>query len=139
MRVLLEEKMTKLHRVIFITLVPWVLGISACSDSNMPESDAAVSDAAVSDAAVAEEAPSLLPSGTIDRLAERSAPRFADGTSAPSLIVDPSWPKPLPNNWRIGQVGGIAVDSHDNIWVYHRPRSLSRSAVSYTHLRAHET
>ena len=128
MRVLLEEKMTKLHRVIFITLVPWVLGISACSDSNMPETDAAASDAAASDAAVSEEASSLLPSGTIDRLAERSAPRFADGTSAPSLIVDPSWPKPLPNNWRIGQVGGIAVDSHDNIWVYHRPRSLSRSA-----------
>jgi hypothetical protein len=41
--------------------------------------------------------------------------------------VDPSWPKPLPNNWRIAQVGGIAVDTHDNIWVYHRPRSLGSS------------
>ena len=29
---------------------------------------------------------------------------------APRLKVDPSWPKPLPNNWVIVQVGGIAVD-----------------------------
>jgi len=25
----------------------------------------------------------------------------------------------------IGDVGGIAVDKHDHIWVYHRPRSVS--------------
>ncbi|MCY3731988.1 MAG: hypothetical protein OXF98_11660, partial [Rhodospirillaceae bacterium] len=67
-----------------------------------------------------------LPGDTAERLAERSAPRSA---SAPSFVVDPSWPKPLPNNWRIGQVGGLAVDQHDNIWVFHRPRSLSRVAA----------
>ena len=44
-------------------------------------------------------------------------------------MVDASWPKPLPNDWRIGQVGGIAVDSHDNIWVYHRPRTLDASSA----------
>ena len=27
---------------------------------------------------------------------------------APTFAVDASWPKPLPNNWIIGQVGGIA-------------------------------
>ena len=73
-------------------------------------------------------AASALPGDLQALLAERSAPRLADGASAPSFVVDPSWPKPLPNNWRIGQVGGIAVDSHDNIWVFHRPRSLSSSA-----------
>jgi hypothetical protein len=72
----------------------------------------------------------LLSGEVIARIAERSTARLAAGVSAPSFIVDPSWPKPLPNNWRIGQVGGIAVDSHDNIWVYHRPRSLESSAAA---------
>src|SRR2546425_279746 len=31
------------------------------------------------------------------------------------FVVDPDWPKQLPNNWLIGQVGGLAVDSHNNI------------------------
>jgi hypothetical protein len=42
----------------------------------------------------------------------------------PGLLVDPSWPKPLPNNWVLGQIGGITVDAHDHIWVYQRPRSV---------------
>ena len=25
----------------------------------------------------------------------------------PAFRVDPYWPKPLPNNWILGQVGGI--------------------------------
>ena len=29
----------------------------------------------------------------------------------PTFAVDPSWPKALPNNWTIGQVGGITTDS----------------------------
>jgi len=33
----------------------------------------------------------------------------------PTFAVDASWPKPLPNNWIIGQVGGITVDSKDHI------------------------
>jgi len=44
--------------------------------------------------------------------------------SAPQYEVDASWPKLLPNNWLIGQVGGLAVDSHDHIWVLQRPRTL---------------
>jgi len=62
-------------------------------------------------------------------LAETRWPsRVPADAAAPSFVVDVSWPKPLPNNWRIGQVGGIAVDSHDNIWVYHRPRTLDASS-----------
>ena len=43
----------------------------------------------------------------------------------PTFAVDASWPKPLPNNWILGQVGGIAVDAQGHIWVIHRPRSLT--------------
>ncbi len=47
------------------------------------------------------------------------------GANPPQYEVDASWPKPLPNSWLIGQVGGLAVDKHDHIWVYQRPRSLT--------------
>jgi DNA-binding beta-propeller fold protein YncE len=70
------------------------------------------------------------PSDTLARLVERSAPRVPNDASAPSFTIDPSWPKPLPNNWRISQVGGMAVDQHDNIWVYHRGRALEPSAAA---------
>src|SRR5260370_17126733 len=43
----------------------------------------------------------------------------------PTFAVDASWPKPLPNNWILGQVGGITVDAQGHIWVIHRPRSLT--------------
>lgn len=40
----------------------------------------------------------------------------------PDFQVDPFWPKPLPNNWIIGQVAGVAVDRRDHVWIVHRPR-----------------
>jgi hypothetical protein len=46
------------------------------------------------------------------------------GNSVPTFAVDPSWPKPLPNQWLFGAVAGIAVDSKDHIWVVHRPSTL---------------
>ena len=42
---------------------------------------------------------------------------------APTFQVDPQWPK-VPNNWVLGEVTSIAVDSRDHIWVLHRPRSI---------------
>lgn len=39
--------------------------------------------------------------------------------------VDPRWPRELPNNWTIGQVSGLAVDRHDNIWIVQRPNSIT--------------
>jgi DNA-binding beta-propeller fold protein YncE len=51
--------------------------------------------------------------------------RDAQAQSAgPAFGVDPFWPKDLPENWILGQVGGIAVDNQDNIWIIHRPASL---------------
>jgi len=69
-------------------------------------------------------ADALQKADAIERLRQRTAPHAAPGATAPSFVVDPGWPKPLPNNWIIGDVGGLFVDRHDNIWVYHRPRAL---------------
>jgi DNA-binding beta-propeller fold protein YncE len=102
-----------------VTLVT-ALAMAACAES--PGNDVTLSDGAAATA--------LNAAGAIERLGDtRWAPKTASGVSAPSFVVDASWPKPLPNDWRIGQVGGIAVDSHDNIWVYHRPRTLDASSA----------
>ena len=50
----------------------------------------------------------------------------------PQFIVDPFWPKPLPNNWLIGQVSGVHVDKTDNIWIVQRPRSLAGRDIGAT-------
>ena len=39
---------------------------------------------------------------------------------APRFVVDPLWPKPLPNHWVLGSVTGVAVDAQDHIWITHR-------------------
>jgi DNA-binding beta-propeller fold protein YncE len=44
-------------------------------------------------------------------LAAQSPPRFE---------VDPTWPKPLPEGWVWGRLGGVCVDSHDHIAVVDR-------------------
>ena len=50
-----------------------------------------------------------------------SGPAIAQ--EAPAYKVDASWPKELPNNWIIGQVGGLTVDRENHIWVLQRPGS----------------
>ena len=49
--------------------------------------------------------------------AERLLPRFE---------VDPSWPM-LPNDWVLGSVASVDVDSRDHAWIYHRPRSIDEA------------
>jgi DNA-binding beta-propeller fold protein YncE len=44
---------------------------------------------------------------------------------APRFVVDPFWPKPLPNRWLLGQVSGVAVDRHDHVWIVQRPKTLA--------------
>ncbi|WP_425409849.1 hypothetical protein [Hyphococcus sp.] len=49
----------------------------------------------------------------------------APAPAAPHYEVDTSWPKlPLPNNWAIGELGGIFVDERDHVWIVHRPGTL---------------
>ena len=54
----------------------------------------------------------------------RTAPAQQRSTlHAPSFQADPQWPT-LPNNWVLGEVTSVSVDSHDHVWVLHRPRSI---------------
>jgi hypothetical protein len=57
----------------------------------------------------------------------------------PAYKIDAAWPKQLPNNWIMGQVGGMAVDRQDRIWVLQRPGSNTKddlgAAQSSSHLR----
>jgi len=68
----------------------------------------------------------LKSAGVIDRLSNKTGVyhKSATGTT-PGFVVDASWPKPLPNNWLLGQIGGLYVDHHDHIWVYNRPRTMT--------------
>jgi DNA-binding beta-propeller fold protein YncE len=49
----------------------------------------------------------------------------AAAAEPPRFQVDPSWPKPLPNQWLMGQAAGVAVDAQDHVWVIQRPGSLT--------------
>jgi DNA-binding beta-propeller fold protein YncE len=42
----------------------------------------------------------------------------------PSFKVDPSFPKELPHQWILGQIGGIFVDAQDHVWINQRPGTL---------------
>jgi hypothetical protein len=39
---------------------------------------------------------------------------------APTFQVDPFWPRPLPDNWVTGEIGGTCIDSHDHLFVVTR-------------------
>jgi len=53
-----------------------------------------------------------------------SNPEKKPMAGVPQYKVDPYWPKPLPGNWMLGQVAGIAVDKDDHVWLVHRPATL---------------
>jgi DNA-binding beta-propeller fold protein YncE len=46
---------------------------------------------------------------------------------APVFEVDPFWPKPLPNEWVLGQTIGVSVGADDHVWVLHRPGSVEEN------------
>ncbi len=53
-------------------------------------------------------------------LDHRAAAQGKAAVQAPMFEVDPFWPKPLPNNWTLGNAIGIAIDSNDRVWMIHR-------------------
>lgn len=65
-----------------------------------------------------------------------SMPEDASGSGVPEGVaqfrVDPFWPKPLPNNWILGQVAGTAVDSNNNVWIIHRPWTVQATNAGST-------
>jgi hypothetical protein len=52
------------------------------------------------------------------------APAQETAAMAPAYEVDPAWPRPLPNQWLLGAVAGVAVDAQDHVWIVHRPSTL---------------
>ncbi|HWX89609.1 MAG TPA: hypothetical protein VNY75_04840, partial [Rhizomicrobium sp.] len=68
----------------------------------------------------------LKKSGSLERLIKKSGVYNASRTGkTPGFVIDAAWPQPLPNNWLLGQIGGLYVDQHDHVWVYNRPRTLT--------------
>jgi len=43
----------------------------------------------------------------------------------PKFEVDPYWPKPLPNRWVTGEIGGVCVDSQDHVFVVQRVNDVA--------------
>jgi hypothetical protein len=48
---------------------------------------------------------------------------------APRFEVDPSWPKPLPNQWILGSAVGVGVDSRDHVFIVHRGNGDPRTEM----------
>ena len=40
--------------------------------------------------------------------------------NVPHYEVDPTWPKPLPNRWVTGEMGGVCADSQDHVFIAQR-------------------
>lgn len=51
-------------------------------------------------------------------------PDAALAQSAPRFEVDAAWPKPLPNQWVVGGLVGLCIDSEDHVLVLHRQEEL---------------
>jgi hypothetical protein len=74
----------------------------------------------------------LLATGYAAMYAGRALP----STVVPVFAFDPTWPKTMPNNWILGSVIGVHVDSRDHVWVVHRsaggagaPNDFQRAAA----------
>ena len=50
----------------------------------------------------------------------------AAGVMVPKFEADPYWPKPLPNHWVLGMTIGVSMDTHDDVWIIHRPGTLEQ-------------
>ena len=79
------------------------------------------------------DARQLAATGILERLAERSGVYAVPSTAkVPGFIADAGWPQKLPNNWILGQVGGLYVAPDDHVWVFQRPRSLTDDEAALT-------
>ncbi|MDR0788012.1 MAG: hypothetical protein LBG44_09125 [Gemmatimonadota bacterium] len=54
-----------------------------------------------------------------------AAVRSQQQVVGPIFEVDPLWPKPLPNNWIMGNVIGVGVDSNDHVIIVHRGATIT--------------
>jgi DNA-binding beta-propeller fold protein YncE len=56
---------------------------------------------------------------------ESSEAAAGAASDVPQFEVDPFWPQPLPENWILGQVAGMAIDDQDHVWIVHRPETVN--------------
>src|SRR3990172_5400177 len=59
--------------------------------------------------------------GVVAQNAARDPWAVTNSSDMPKYKWDPTWPKPLPNKWKLGGITGLAVDKDDNVWVLTRP------------------
>lgn len=59
--------------------------------------------------------------------AQTPAASTAGGTT---FTVDHTWPKQLANDWILGSVTGVFVDSKDHVWVTHLPETLTEEETA---------
>ena len=57
----------------------------------------------------------------------------AAGSDVPVFQVDATWPRPFEENWILGQLTAVAVDSRDHVWITHSTGQLSFAALGATH------
>jgi hypothetical protein len=65
---------------------------------------------------------------------QRAVVEAQAGVVAPRFEVDPLWPKPMPNNWVMGQTIGLTVDDRDHIWLIHRGNDPGTAGLDRTEL-----
>jgi sugar lactone lactonase YvrE len=49
-----------------------------------------------------------------------SSPAFSSAQNAPRYEADSTWPKPLPERWVLGGLGGLCVDANDHVLILNR-------------------
>ena len=72
----------------------------------------------------------------VGSVAQAADTRIEGAPGGPRFQVNPFWIKPLPHQWILGQVAGVAVDRHDHVWIVHRPKSLSVDELGLFHKSA---
>lgn len=62
----------------------------------------------------------LLVLGVGQSILQKSSVAASTDIMAPHFLVDPYWPKPLPNMWAMGNTIGVEVDERDHVFIVHR-------------------
>ena len=62
----------------------------------------------------------LLVLGVGQSILQESSVAASTDIMAPHFLVDPYWPKPLPNMWAMGNTIGVEVDERDHVFIVHR-------------------
>ncbi len=52
-------------------------------------------------------------------------PESGSPGAPPTFSVDPAWPRELPNNWILGSITSVFVDTQDHVWITHLPETLT--------------